>query len=180
MNKVSEKVRPVWAGLPLGFVDDLYSGQPFGSAMLLWSLAMIALEAIETRWPWRSFLLDWFAAAVLTSLYLLFGVLVANASSNNRVQGNLIGTNAAATGGIGNGQQGVGISGAGSNGNSIGGRAIVVNEAKPREPRGGGFGGQRLGGKGERREESGGEPEQQGSFHSDGGKRWGCGARPAI
>ena len=46
--------------------------------------------------------------------------------------------------------------------------------------RGGGFGGQRLGGKGQRREESGGKPEQQGSFHSDGGKRWVVGARRAI
>ena len=26
---------PMWAGLPLGVVDDLYSGQPFGSAVLL-------------------------------------------------------------------------------------------------------------------------------------------------
>ncbi len=34
------------------------------------------------------------------------------------------------------------------NGNSIGGRAIVVNEAKPREPRGGGFGGGGGGGRG--------------------------------
>lgn len=27
---------PVWAGLPLGFFDDLFSGQPLGSAILLW------------------------------------------------------------------------------------------------------------------------------------------------
>ncbi len=31
---------PVWAGLPLGLFDDLYSGQPLGSAVLLWSLAI--------------------------------------------------------------------------------------------------------------------------------------------
>ena len=27
---------PVWAGLPLGLFDDLFSGQPLGSAELLW------------------------------------------------------------------------------------------------------------------------------------------------
>ena len=28
---------PVWAGLPLGLIDDLFSGQPFGFAMFVWS-----------------------------------------------------------------------------------------------------------------------------------------------
>ena len=51
---------PVWAGFPLGLFDDLFSGQPLGSAALLWSLAMIAVEVIETRFPWRSFAQDWF------------------------------------------------------------------------------------------------------------------------
>ena len=35
--------------------DDLYSGQPFGSAIMLWSIAAIALEIVETRLPWRNF-----------------------------------------------------------------------------------------------------------------------------
>lgn len=38
---------PVWAGLPLGFVDDLYSGQPFGSGIVLWSATMLAMEIID-------------------------------------------------------------------------------------------------------------------------------------
>ena len=53
---------PLWAGAPLGAFDDLVSGQPFGSAILLWSLAMIAIELIETRFPWRGFWQDWFTA----------------------------------------------------------------------------------------------------------------------
>jgi rod shape-determining protein MreD len=61
---------PVWAGLPLGLFDDLYSGQPLGSAVLLWSIALIALEAIELRFPWRNFLLDWLVAAGLIVAYL--------------------------------------------------------------------------------------------------------------
>ena len=59
---------PVWAGLPLGLFDDLYSGQPFGSAMLTWSLAMIVLDVIEARFPWRSFLFDWAEAAACRGL----------------------------------------------------------------------------------------------------------------
>jgi rod shape-determining protein MreD len=62
---------PVWAGLPLGLIDDLYSGQPLGSGIMLWSIALIALEVIELRFPWRNFLLDWLAGAVLVALYLI-------------------------------------------------------------------------------------------------------------
>ena len=69
---------PVWAGLPLGLVDDLYSGQPFGSAVLLWSLAMIASDLIEARFPWRSFLTEWLIAAALIAGYLLAGLDLAN------------------------------------------------------------------------------------------------------
>lgn len=61
---------PVWVGLPLGFFDDLYSGQPLGSAILLWSIALIILEVIELRFPWRNFLSDWLVAAALLLVYL--------------------------------------------------------------------------------------------------------------
>lgn len=71
---------PVWAGFPLGLFDDLYSGQPFGSAIALWSLAMIALEVLETRFPWRNFLSDWITAAGLTIAYLLLAMLFSGAS----------------------------------------------------------------------------------------------------
>lgn len=62
---------PVWAGLPLGLFDDLYSGQPVGSAMLLWSLAMIAMDGIEMRFPWRSYVMEWLVAAAFILGYLL-------------------------------------------------------------------------------------------------------------
>lgn len=61
---------PVWAGLPLGLFDDLFSGQPLGSAVLLWSIALIVLEVIELRFPWRNFLIDWLVAAGLILAYL--------------------------------------------------------------------------------------------------------------
>ena len=69
---------PVWAGLPLGALDDLYSGQPFGSAILLWSLAMIASDLIEARFPWRSFLTEWLIASAMVAGYLAAGLALAN------------------------------------------------------------------------------------------------------
>jgi rod shape-determining protein MreD len=65
---------PVWAGLPLGLFDDLYSGQPLGSAILLWSMAMIALEIIELRIPWRNFLVDWAVGAALIAVYIFLAM----------------------------------------------------------------------------------------------------------
>ena len=61
---------PVWAGFPRGLFDDLFSGQPFGSGILLWSMAMIAIEAIETRFPWRSFVQDWLIAGGILGGYI--------------------------------------------------------------------------------------------------------------
>lgn len=69
---------PVWAGLPLGIFDDLFSGQPFGSAVLLFSAAAIALDAIETRLPWRNFLTEWLVAAGLIIVYIAFALVLAN------------------------------------------------------------------------------------------------------
>lgn len=61
---------PVWAGLPLGLFDDLFSGQPFGSAILLWSITMIALELLDRRIPWRTFVQDWAAAGLALASYI--------------------------------------------------------------------------------------------------------------
>ena len=72
---------PVWAGLPLGLIDDLFSGQPPGSAVLLWSLAMLALEMIEMRWPWRNFLVEWAVFSGFITVYLLLIGVIANGTS---------------------------------------------------------------------------------------------------
>ncbi len=74
---------PIWAGLPLGLFDDLFSGQPFGSAILLWSVTMIAMEAIEAQIPWRSVIIDWLAASVIIVLYLLATLGLANAAGGH-------------------------------------------------------------------------------------------------
>jgi len=70
---------PLWVGVPLGAFDDLFSGQPFGSAILLWSVTMIVIEAIETRFPWRGFWQDWFTASVGIVTYILIAMLVSGA-----------------------------------------------------------------------------------------------------
>jgi rod shape-determining protein MreD len=70
---------PPWAGLPLGLFDDLYSGQPLGSGILLFSLALFAIEAIEFRFPWRSFWFDWLTAALLSLAYLAVAALLSGA-----------------------------------------------------------------------------------------------------
>ena len=67
---------PAWVGLPFGLFDDLYSGQPFGSAALLWSLTMLVIEIVDSRAIWRDHLQDWFLAAVAITLTILGGVAV--------------------------------------------------------------------------------------------------------
>ncbi len=67
---------PMWVGVPLGAFDDLFSGQPFGSAILLWSFTMIALEIIESRFPWRGFWQDWIAATLAIVGYILSAIVV--------------------------------------------------------------------------------------------------------
>ena len=73
-------VLALWAGIPLGLVDDLYSGQPFGSAIMLWSLTILLLEIIEVRFPWRGFGQNWLTFAVLSTIYILVCALLSGAA----------------------------------------------------------------------------------------------------
>ncbi|MES2782839.1 MAG: rod shape-determining protein MreD [Pseudomonadota bacterium] len=68
---------PVWSGVPFGLMDDLFSGQPFGSAGLLWSLAMLIIEIIDSRAIWRDYVQDWLIAALLITAVLLAGLWIA-------------------------------------------------------------------------------------------------------
>jgi rod shape-determining protein MreD len=74
---------PVWAGFPLGVFDDCVSGQPFGSAIFLWSLTMISLELVELRFPWRNFAVDWMVAGCMIVVYLLAAWALANAAGDD-------------------------------------------------------------------------------------------------
>ena len=67
----------VWAPLPLGFFDDLVSGQPVGSAMLCWTLAFLAIEASERSVLWRDYVQDWMVAAAAIAGCLVGGYFLA-------------------------------------------------------------------------------------------------------
>ncbi|MEJ6009117.1 rod shape-determining protein MreD [Novosphingobium aquae] len=75
-RQVRPGVLPVWAGLPLGLFDDLYSGLPLGSGILLWSLTLIAMELLEATYPWRGVLVDWLVGSVLATGYILLTCLI--------------------------------------------------------------------------------------------------------
>jgi rod shape-determining protein MreD len=73
---------PVWAGLPLGLFDDLFSGQPMGSGVLLWSLATIGMDYLENRFPWRGFVTNWLVASAVIVGYLIVAAQFAGAMTN--------------------------------------------------------------------------------------------------
>lgn len=69
---------PVWAPLLLGMFDDLLSGQPFGSAMLLWTVSFLVIDLLDQRLTWRDFWQDWLLASGAIGGCLIFGRLVAS------------------------------------------------------------------------------------------------------
>ncbi|MES2291639.1 MAG: rod shape-determining protein MreD [Pseudomonadota bacterium] len=71
---------PLWMGIPLGLWDDFFSGQPIGTGMAGWTAAMLALDFVERRLPWRSHVEDWGIAVVTIAAYLFFALLVAGAT----------------------------------------------------------------------------------------------------
>jgi rod shape-determining protein MreD len=74
---------PVWIALPLGLFDDMFSGQPIGSAIFLWTLAFLALDLFDRRMIWRDTWQDWGLASVLTTALLLTSLEVANATGGH-------------------------------------------------------------------------------------------------
>lgn len=69
-------LRP-WAAAPLGLFDDLLSGQPLGSAVLLWSLCFLAIDLMERRLAFRDFWQDWLIASGTIVLCLAGGRVIA-------------------------------------------------------------------------------------------------------
>ncbi|MGN6817860.1 MAG: rod shape-determining protein MreD [Sphingomonas sp.] len=66
-----------WAPIPFGFFDDLVSGQPMGSAVLLWSMAFLAIDLLDQRLVARDFWQDWVLAAGAIAFALIGGRLIA-------------------------------------------------------------------------------------------------------
>lgn len=70
---------PLWAGFPFGLFDDLFSGQPFGSGIMLYSLILIGLDLLEARFPWRNFWQNWLTTAAILAAYLALAALLSGA-----------------------------------------------------------------------------------------------------
>ncbi len=81
---------PLWAGAPLGAFDDLFSGQPFGSGILLFSLALIAVDLLDLRLPWRNFWQEWIVASGLIALYIVAAAVVSGAAIEGQQFGMLL------------------------------------------------------------------------------------------
>ncbi len=72
----------VWAGFPLGLIDDIFSGQPFGSAAFLWSVVFILLEAVDRKAVNRDYWQDWLIASIATVFVLIGGMLIIDFQTN--------------------------------------------------------------------------------------------------
>jgi rod shape-determining protein MreD len=59
---------PAWWAAPLGLVNDLFTGQPIGFSVALWSATMLALDLIDRRTMWRDYWMEWVLAAVLIAI----------------------------------------------------------------------------------------------------------------
>lgn len=72
---------PIWIGIPLGFVDDLVSGQPVGSAVALWTIVMLAIDMVDRRVVWRDYWIDWMIGGIALLFVLFFGACLARVGS---------------------------------------------------------------------------------------------------
>jgi rod shape-determining protein MreD len=69
---------PAWLGIPLGFWDDMFSGQPVGSSMLIWTCVLLALDLLDRRMVWRDFWQEWAISAAIVTVALGAGLAFAN------------------------------------------------------------------------------------------------------
>lgn len=74
---------PIWAGLPFGLFDDVFSGQPLGSAALIWSLVMLTMEIIDSRAIWRDHLQDWLIGGIVIIFALIAGLFFVSLGYNS-------------------------------------------------------------------------------------------------
>lgn len=67
-----------WAGAMFGLFDDLWSGRPVGSGMLLWSLVQLGIQMADRRMIWRDYGEDWVLAALALVFYLSAALVIDN------------------------------------------------------------------------------------------------------
>jgi rod shape-determining protein MreD len=59
---------PPWWAAPLGVINDLFTGNPLGFSIALWSATMLALDLIDRRTMWRDYWIEWGLAALFLTL----------------------------------------------------------------------------------------------------------------
>jgi rod shape-determining protein MreD len=59
---------PAWWAVPLGLVNDLFTGYPIGFSIALWSATMLVLDLVDRRTMWRDYWIEWMLAAVLIAI----------------------------------------------------------------------------------------------------------------
>lgn len=69
---------PAWIGLPLGLADDLLTGQPLGSGMVLWTLCLLMIDLLEVRLLWRDYWQEWLLASLAIAVVILGGWAIAD------------------------------------------------------------------------------------------------------
>lgn len=58
-------VWPAWWAAPLGFVNDVLTGQPVGLSVVLWTSIMLAMDLVDRRTQWRDYWVEWALAAII-------------------------------------------------------------------------------------------------------------------
>lgn len=59
---------PSWWAAPLGFVNDIVTGDPVGLSVTMWTFSMLALDLLDRRTIWRDYWIEWALAALLILL----------------------------------------------------------------------------------------------------------------
>ena len=57
-------VWPAWWAAPLGFANDLITGNPIGLSVALWTAIMLVLDLTDRRTMWRDYWIEWALAAL--------------------------------------------------------------------------------------------------------------------
>lgn len=81
---------PVWAGLPLGLINDLYSGAPIGSAAFTWTAILVVHGFIDQRFVWRDHWIEWGLGALALIFAVLTEAMLSGGGSLVRVAGILL------------------------------------------------------------------------------------------
>lgn len=59
---------PAWWAAPLGFVNDLLTGDPIGLSVVLWTAVMLIMDLVDRRTQWRDYWIEWAVAGGLIIL----------------------------------------------------------------------------------------------------------------